>query len=264
MNDLTKQCIIFASGIGIGSLVTWICTKSYYENKADSEIDDCKQMYERKAEELKEKYYIEIGNSIENSDIKPNDDLNGVEGSTTSLELESPKNSQIIDYTAKYTKKGEGKDLDMIKRNAEALIGEDVVRAEDCTHVDPSELEGPGDDEEMSDDEDDLEQEDYEMYLINEEHKKAVEEGRAPYEIEPESFGTIPGYDTMELFYFVKDNVLCDENHEEVDRPELFVGDLLETNWPNDDSLEKIFIRTDTEMIDVEVTKNLTDRFYSE
>lgn len=264
MDNFVKQCIIFVSGAAIGGVCTWIGVKAYYENKADSEIDECKEMYENKERELRERYSIEISNSIENSDLKPDTELKGIEGTTTSIDMKKGEKEPLIDYTRhfKHHNKEVNKDLDMIKRNINAQIDAETVTADECEHIDPAEEESP-DDDELTDEEDDLEQEDYEMYIANEEHKKAIAENRQPYEIDASVYNTIPWYDSMDLYYFVQDGVLCDENHEEVDMPGLFVGDLLETDWVSDER-ENIYIRADQQMMDVEVHKNFEDKFYSE
>ena len=262
MNNALKGIIIFLSGAAVGGVGTWLAVKTYYEHKANTEIDEMSAMYQNRLEEFTT---VVTGNSLENSEIKPEEESTGLEGNVSSLDEGKHQEEPKINYS-KYFKKGEAKlkELDIINRGKEAVIeGMDNDLKDDLIEDDPSELEGPEDDEEYGDEEDELEQEDYEMYLVNEEHKKAVAEGRAPYAIDASDFGHIPGYDTMNLYYYPEDNVLVDEEKEEVDNPALFVGDLLECDWVNNDAIESICVRSDVTMTDVEIHK-VEGRFYNE
>lgn len=263
MNSLLKSGIIFGSGILTGVGISYITFKTYYETKADNEITSCKQMYHDREAELLAAYGEITGNSIENGDIRPNDVKNELTDTTTSLDIKEAKKGPEIDYSGCFKQKEEGmkkKELTMCNELGERIVDTEVIEAA----VDPAETESPSDDEEMDDDEDADTQEDYDMYMVNLEHQKAVAEGRRPYEIDPGDFGCIPGYETMELFYFQVDDVLVDEDHEEVDIPDIFVGDVLDMSGFKEDDTDEIYIRTDTEMIDVRVEKNKTDKYYSE
>ena len=255
MNDTVRSSIIFVSGLALGFGLGYISFKSYFEKKADNEIESCKQMYKQREEEFNQV----IGeNSIENPTVKPDGGgMSGLMNATSSLDGPHP-NVGTVDYTTHFKgKEGE----EMVKKTKEEL-DKDVVKAEDCEHIDPAELETP-DDEPLTEEEDGLEQEDYDMYLINEEHQAAVAENRPPYEIPESEFGNIPGYDMVDIYYYQIDNVLCDDNHEELDVPELFVGDLLETDFKDND-VSSIYLRSDVLMADIEVHKNSVDKFYNE
>ena len=54
MNDTLSKFIIFAAGVGIGSVVTWRLVKKYYNNIANKEIADVKDWYARKYSEKSE------------------------------------------------------------------------------------------------------------------------------------------------------------------------------------------------------------------
>ncbi len=41
-----KQVLYFSIGAAIGSIVTWLCVKKHYENKADEEIRSMREEYE--------------------------------------------------------------------------------------------------------------------------------------------------------------------------------------------------------------------------
>lgn len=254
MNNTLKNVIIFTSGAVIGSIATWLSVKTYYESKADSEIEEAGFMYHERLKELSE---IKIDDSINNPEIVPEDGkqvVNGLEDTISSLSKGNGAKAPSKDYTS-YFKKGE----DKLKEMGLNIKGGDKV----VNTIDPAEVEYPNDDEELDEGEQIDEAEDYAMYLVNEEHKQAVAEGRPPYIIDSKDFGTVPGYDTMDLFYYTVDNVLADENKEEVDAPELFVGDALDDGvWP-DDSLESIIFRSDVTMTDVEVHR-IDEKFYNE
>lgn len=258
MNSVVKSGIIFASGLVVGGVSTWFGVKTYYREKANNEIAETQEMYYDRLNELSEAMANEYAkNSVEDPEVSP-EDTDGLEGEKSSLDIAGDtekKKAPRVDYS-KYFKKAEEKlkELDIVKRGKETMVDE---------HVDASELESPEDDEELTDEEDEIEQDDYEMYLVNEEHKKAVAEGRAPYVIEDSEFGKVPGYDTMDLYYYTGDNVLADEDKEEVDAPALFVGDLLECDWVHDDTSESVCVRSDVTMTDVEVHK-IDGKFYND
>lgn len=272
MNNALKGIIIFVSGAAVGGLTTWFSLKTYYRQKADSEIEEMQDMYLERVDELKEAYSKIVRDSIDDPELEEclRDEGDTKEGESTLRKEKSSideladtdkKKEPSVDYSV-YFRKAEQKikDLDMIKR------GKEVMAAEEDENV-LAESESPKDDEEYddgeSDYEDDIQQDDYEMYLVNEEHRKAVAENRPPYLINAEDFGHIPGYDTMDLYYYTVDKVLADEDREEVDVPDLFVGDLLECDWVNDDNIESICVRSDVTMTDVEVHK-IEEKFYNE
>lgn len=261
MNNVVKSGIIFASGLVVGGVSTWFGVKTYYREKANNEIAETQGMYYDRLNELSEAMANEYSkSSVEDPDISP-EDSDGLEGEKSSLDVVSEsdkKKEPKVDYS-KYFKRAEEKikELDIIKRGKEVMVDESRIEG-----VDPAEVESPEDDE-LTDDEDELQQEDYEMYLVNEEHRKAVAEGRLPYVIEDSEFGKVPGYDTMDLYYYTGDNVLADEDREEVDAPALFVGNLLECDWVHDDNSQSVCIRSDVTMTDVEVHK-IDGKFYNE
>lgn len=65
MNDALSKFIIFATGVGIGSVVTWRLVKKHYNNIANEEIADVKDWYARKyGEKSESKKADAVGDAI--------------------------------------------------------------------------------------------------------------------------------------------------------------------------------------------------------
>lgn len=76
----------------------------------------------------------------------------------------------------------------------------------------------------------------------NEEHERDFD--KEPEEIGTDALGEIPKWvDRQTFFYFAYDGIITNEDHEEVDDPEILFGTVIEDSGFNDNAEEMIFIR---------------------
>lgn len=244
MNSYVKNVLIFGAGALVGSAITYISVKKIFEYKADVEIEEVREAYNEKIkgiEPVKSSVEGEIVGEPEIDVKKKVQELNN--------------KPDLKDYTKFFREKGERsvKATEIIRDRLEIEKefeegGEEDVLAEN---------EYP-DDEELSSEEDLMEQIEYENYMINKEHQDAIAENRAPYAIDRSDYElTCAHYDKLTFMYFINDDLLVNEDEEVVTRSSVF-GDVIDvmesSDFINNDE-ECLLVRNDKHMIDFEILK---------
>ena len=254
MNQNLKIVLSFTLGAAVGSVATWFGVKKYYEMRADLEVESVVKAYTDKLED------IEYGvNSVE-GDIEGPEEIPTEQKKSYSSIIERLNNKpDLLDYTKYFH--SDGKKLDGVNealRDAKEEAIKTGMPKEELEKMEEefAENETPEDDIPYSDEEDREEQLKYEDYQLNGEHKKALEEDREPYEIDPSDFElTCSNYEKMSLVYNIHTGLVTNEEGEEVDE-RLFLGDVIdEAGFAHSDQLT-LYVRNDVQMIDIELTKS--------
>lgn len=254
MNNSVKNVIIFAIGAAVGGVSTWLGVKRIYEAKADAEVDSVKDAYERRLAEIDP-----VKTSVDDPDVKPDEEEESelyLKPSHSSIVNELNNKPPLTEYNKMFRSKSkEEMQLKEVTRDAK----EDALNEEE---IDPAELEGPEDDEPYTDEEDENETLEFEDYQLNGEHKKALEEGRAPYVIDKSDYElTCSNYGKVSYLYYIAEDMLVDDSdpqlREEVDVPRV-VGDCLESSGFSENDDDILYVRNDILELDIEITKIFT------
>lgn len=243
MNQSIKGLIIFSSGAIIGAVSTYLALKKYFEVKCDVEIENVRAVYNRKVAEIEPPV-----SSLDNPEVKDSEEL-GRMGTKSSIVRELNNKPPLESYTKYYKGSGE-KELNL----------KEVIRdpKDEMIENELAEAESPPDDEEMTEEEDIEATADYEMYKINEEHKRALEEGRAPYVIEKSDFElTCSHYSKISLHYYISDDILTTDD-DEIVNPIDVIGDCIESSGFGGDEEDLLYVRNDIRCADYEIEKIYT------
>ena len=247
MEKRTSNIIFFLSGTIIGGVSTFFAVKGHFEAKADKEVESVKEAYEKRLEA------IDIPKESINGDIKGPDVINdaepGMEVTKSSIVRELNNKPPLKDYTKFFTGKDE-----------KTLEVKEVTRdpSEDMIEMELAESESPEDDSEMTEEEDMEAQADYEMYKLNEDHKKALEENRPPYVIDLSDFEmTCSHYFKETLHYYIHDRLVATDDDEIINVPDA-LGDCLDTSGFSENGDDLLYVRNDRLMVDYEIDKVFT------
>ena len=238
MNNAVKETLIFVGGAAIGAFLSYISIKSYYERKADEEVDSVKMAFEDKLAEIEDE---KAKSSLDGELLGPSE-IN--EGNHEKSDLVKKLNNKppLTDYTKFFKEKNE-QTLDLKETIRDAK--EDAL----------AESEAPPEDEPYTDEEDRDESLDYEDYKLNGEHKKALLENRDPYLIDLSDYElTCKNYEKLSLLYYIHNDILCEESGEEVNRFDL-LGNSIAAYGFEDNEEEHLYIRNDKLMCDYDVIK---------
>jgi hypothetical protein len=240
MNSTVKDICLFAFGAAVGTLVTYLSVKEYFERKADMEVESVKEAFEDKLATIEDSK-----SSIDGELEGPEEIDDGVPKSSSIISKNLNNKPPLTDYTAYFKEKG-----------MEELKLKETIR--DAKEDALAESEHPEDDEPYTDEEDEEQTLIYEDQMLNGEHKKALEEDRAPYIIELSDYElTCASYEKAALLYYVLDDILCEESGEIVSRFDV-VGDCLRTSGFSDNDEERLFVRNDKLMCDYDINKVYT------
>lgn len=241
MNQSLKEILIFASGLGIGASAMYFSLKKHFEDKANNEILQASEVYNKKVYELESHKSSVDGGLSGPSEIDVKEKVK---------ELNN-KPDILTDYTKYF--KGSGEKLSGVTETLR-----DAKEEADKTGLTEEELaerEGPSDDEPYDSERDYEETLAYEDHMLNGDHRQAVDGMRKPFEIEPSDYElTCANYDKIGLNYYVYDDVLANEGEEMVDE-DLFAGDVLENSGFKTDDSDVIFVRNDRLTSDFEIKK---------
>lgn len=249
MNNTLKSVIIFMSGAAVGAVSMYFGVKKYFELKADLEVAEVRDAYDRHMAEIEESRSSLDGELRGESEINEKDIA--AEPTKSSIVHALNNKPPLRDYTKYFVEKGNKEELELkeVIRNAKEDAGE---------MIDPAELEGPEDDTPYTEEEDNDQTLDYEGYQLNGEHKKALEEDRRPYIIDPSDYElTCSNYEKLTLLYYISDDIVLDESEEEVNRFDLIGNVIMESGFDENED-EIIFVRNDKLMCDYEVVKVFT------
>lgn len=245
-----KNIMIFTGGIGVGSLAGYILCKKTLEDKYRMDVEDNRQYYLEKLEELG---VMEEGFEAETMDEEAYDEEDEEE-----QEDDSPEQALIREYKGTPKLNYSKPSLDELKRaikagvknvpfptatgvsavvpsNGEESLGEVDEDDEETEYV-------PSDDPEY---EAELEARAEEYAKRRSENMKSGE----PYLIEPEEYVDGPeDYDRQALYYYAKDRTLCEDDDQEVEEEEACVGldyedvlDMQTTCWVRNDRLRVLY-----------------------
>lgn len=244
MDAKVRNVIIFLSGVAVGGVSTFFAVKKYFEDAFDKEVASMKNAYEDRLDELEDNK-SSLEGELEGPETIPTetDSLTEEEKAHKELIYKLNNKPDIKDYTKFFKAKGE------------TLNGVSETLRDAKEEVDKAEAESPSDDKPYTDEEDEEEQLEYEDYLLNGEHKKALEENRKPYAIDPSDYDlTCRNYDKIELLYYVSDDILSNDTGEELN-PYETVGDVIITSGFDNNEDDSLFVRNDKLMCDYMVTK---------
>lgn len=237
-----KNIMIFTGGIGVGSLAGYILCKKTLEDKYRMDIEDNRQYYLEKLEELG---VMEEGFEAETMDEDEEEEYD--EEDEEEQEDDSPEQARIREYKGTPKLNYSKPSLDELKRaikagvsavvpsNGEESLGEVDEDDEETEYV-------PSDDPEY---EAELEARAEEYAKRRSENMKSGE----PYLIEPEEYVDGPEeYDRQALYYYAKDRTLCEDDDQEVEEEEACVGldyedvlDMQTTCWVRNDRLRVLY-----------------------
>lgn len=238
-----KNIIIFVSGMCVGAAGMYFGLKRYFESKADTEIESVRKAYDERIASLEPKKTSKDGELKGPKEI----DVNDVKKKVADLN----NKPDLLDYT-KYFKSSGIKldDTTELVRDAKKDAIENGLSEEEL-----AEMESPPDDEPYSDEEDRQQSIEFEDHMLNGAHKKALAEGKPPFEIPPEDYDlTCESYEKMDLIWYVFDETLANEAEEIVDR-DLFVGTVIEDSGFDTDDRDALYVRNDRLMCDFQITK---------
>lgn len=247
-----KNLIIFASGICIGAAGMYFGLKKHFESRADAEIESVRKAYDERLSSLEPKKTSKDG------------DLNGPKEIDVKKKITELNNKpDLLDYTKYFKPSGVRLDgsteliRDAKKDAIENGLSEEELAERELYQddIDPSEMERPEDDEPYTDEEDREQSLEYEDYQLNGAHKKALEDGKPPFEIAPEDYDlTCKNYEKMDLLWYVYDETLANEAEEFVDEA-LFAGSVIEDSGFDTDDRNVLYVRNDRLMCDIAITK---------
>lgn len=235
---LLNGAIIFVSGGLIGSAITFVITKKKIEAKCEKDINDVKQAFAARLDELEgeKKNVTKLAEDVlSQGDAYKSGKIGDNEATREALKgvgmVEGIANSRVnsrVDYTS-YSK-----DHDPAG---------DIPPSEDDDEEEPEDL-GEG------------------RVLMpngNVVHTEDFKSDRKdyPYEISEDECGSLlmSGYSHHEMLYYMVDQVLADENDEIVDNPGELVGNVLHDSGFDNDNRIEIFIRNDRISADFRINK---------
>ena len=244
-----KNIMIFTGGIGVGGLAGYIFCKKTLEDKYRMDVEDNRQYYLEKLEELG---VMEEGFEAETMEEEYDEE------DEEEQEDDSPEQALIREYKGTPKLNYSKPSLDELKRaikagvknvpfptatgvsavvpsNGEESLGEVDEDDEETEYV-------PSDDPEY---EAELEARAEEYAKRRSENMKSGE----PYLIEPEEYVDGPeDYDRQALYYYAKDRTLCEDDDQEVEEEEACVGldyedvlDMQTTCWVRNDRLRVLY-----------------------
>lgn len=241
MNSSIKNILIFISGAAVGAFGMYFGVKKVFEAKADLEINEVRQVYENRV------------NEIEDNKSSIDGGIKGPE----KIELKETVNRlnnkpDLTDYTKYFNGNGQKMDgVSEILRDAKEDANKDGLSEEEM-----AEMEGPQDDEPYTDEEDRDQTLEFEDHKLNGASKDAIISDKEPYEIDPSDYElTCSNYEKQALLWYQFDEVLADEDEEEVADTYRLIGNVLETSGFTDNDVDAIYIRNDKTMVDYEITK---------
>ena len=244
MNRRLSNFIFFMSGVAAGGVSTFLAVKGYFEAKADAEVASVKAAYDKHMEEI-EAPLSSIDGDIQGPEVI-NDAEPGIEVSKSSIVYQLNNKPPLTDYS-KYFK---GKESEEIKlREISRDPSEDMIEQE------LAEAEGPEDDEPMTDEEDQAEQDNYDTYKLNEDHKKAIAENKPPYVIELSDFElTCVHFPKITLHYYIQDDLVITDDDEVINVPDV-LGDCLESSGFTENEDDILYVRNEKLGVDYEIEK---------
>lgn len=227
-----KHALYFAGGLSIGIVGTYFAVKKYFQRKADEQIEDVKRAFGNRLDELEEERNKALGIAnkaiIESNGYEDGKNPGGrdaLRGDGVLRGIIKNVDTKAVDYT-KYYSDGNG------------VVKEKVI-------------------EELGESEADLDAEEADKFgdVLGD----GLSEPSVTSDIEiisPEEYGGMAGYDYKELYFYVGNNCLVNEDEDEViDDSGYLLGNMLETSGFISNGEENIYIRNNRIGCDFEVIK---------
>ena len=264
MNSTLKGVIIFSSGVAVGALGMYVGLKKYFEEKEERNVEDVKIAFGKRLDELEEanKKAVNVAKeAITSSEVYKNGKIGDNEATKEALKgvgmidgiIES-KNKEKVDYTA-YSSSSRGKKSEMTERDELYPREEDVGDEEFDDGSDPSDCEAT--DLEDGNGPVDLGNGRIEMPngdIIHTTEFRKEGDGQ-PYEISPDDYGSIIGYEATELMYYQGDGIVADDNDEIVENPAVLIGNVIGDTGFDVDGRTSMYVRNDHISTDFEIYK---------
>lgn len=234
--------VIFAGGAVTGFIACDILRKEQYKEeasiKAREEINEVKDIYKQKLEEF-EKTHTERLDKFEAEQLEKYDKLKeSAESKVYQLYSEKDKR-EVIEY--------------------DKLAGQYKSTKYPTQKEEPEEIV---EDEEETDNHSisELNMTTYEKTIYN-----------RPEIIDPDEFGELEDYDTMQLTYFMGDKKLVDEDADDViDEPDLHIGEDILKRFEEFPEATSLYVRNETLKMDFEILRDdfsyedITEKTYPE
>jgi hypothetical protein len=239
---MKKDNLLFLiSGIAVGVVAGVFGSKEYWKKKfndeADREIEDLREYYGIKTSYQRSEIGEKYDNLSENSE-------NGRENGPLSQEVrsdihENKKKVEPVNYNRIYTDLKDQNDEKMTEKEQNT----DDFRVQDTDNTD-------GFDQEIADDLDrnDSEKDEYESVsdVISKEYfdDHQANKDRSPRVISAETVADLPDYyESRDLYFYANDETLTDENDEEIDDPEMIIGDCLDKYGFRENDEELMYVQ---------------------
>lgn len=234
-NQMVREAIIFIGGLVVGAAGSFYFAKKYYQKKADEEIRAVEAAFTEKVNELEDEKNDALNvasKAIINSNGYNKEDPGSQEFLKNKSTLEGFVKTSAADRT-NYT--------EYFEKNSKETIEVD---------------DHPRDDGEEGDlgSEGSLEAEDRGMEAVTQIGERAISTAGI-YEIQYDEYGSKPGYDFKEIYYYVGDGVVVDDEEQFIENPDFILGNVLHDTGFDGDNTRNIYIRNENISTDFEVMK---------
>lgn len=218
--------LVFVVGFLSGSGATYLALKKVFEERSNDEIESVEEAFNKRIKEVEEERdnavqvakgkVIEFGEELK----EKKDDVKSeiLENKTALRNIISSIKSKRVNYSEQY------------QSNSPEAVAIDGV---------------PSDDE--------PEEEDLKEVVDTVNNKRR--NNRQIKIISVDDYGSIPGYDYKELYYYKGDGIVVDDSEDIIDNPELLIGNALTKYGFATNDEERIYVRNDDFACDYEIVK---------
>ena len=222
--QILREAFIFIGGLAIGAVGSFVICKTHFQKKADDEIAAVERAFTAKINEAEDA-------KDEALDIASKAIING-----NGYNREDPGSQEFL--RNKSTLEGFVKTAASERVNYEGFFeknSKETIEVDDHPRDDGEDDEGLEDGEVVSD------------------MTKRGENGI--YEISYDEYGSKSGYDFKEVYYYVGDGVVVDDEEQFIENPEFLFGDVLHTSGFDSDATRNIYVRNEGISTDFEIMK---------
>ena len=216
-----RIALSFVSGLLIGSGATYLALKKYFEKKCDRDCESVEKAFTARIQEIEDEKDNALG--VATKAIKK----------ANSYEKNDEVKSDI--FTSKDAMGG------IIRE-----IGSDDNQVDYRTYYPKNSPEAIASDGVPSEDDEEV---------VNTVNNKKETGNRRIRVISADDYGSIPGYDFKELYYYQGDGILVDDTEDIIDNPELLIGDALTKFGFAENDDKQICVRNDEFSCDYEIMK---------
>lgn len=238
-----KGILAFASGAIISGFTTWFLVKKYYRKKCEEEIASVERAFTERINELeaeKDGVLDAAGKAIVASNEYNREDPGSrsvIQNKSTLDGMIKASKAERIDYTA-YSR-SDRNDVSGVLASEPAKNSVESIEVDDHPHDDGEE-----------------EDEAYENGIV--EVGNGRDNIKEPYEIDYDEYGTNPGFEQKELYFYKGDGVVVEsdgEGEEIVDNPEYLIGNVIDTSGFRTDEERNLYVRNEYISCDFEIIK---------